>query len=136
MPAVASTSLDSRSKRSAKTLSEMVAAADAVSTPAGPFYRPGPACTDTSLHSSSKRTRTSTPTDLLADSSVADGTTSTHTGNTVGLTGTFEQIHVSEPGGSTHGGRSRRARVCAFSPAAFCACDNSFAAWLSVCDEH
>ena len=121
MPAVPSTSLDGRSKRCAKTLSDMVAAADAVCAPALPLYRPISSCTDTSLHSSSKRTRTSTVTAVLTDSSVTDGpAASVHTGHT---TGALAQIHMSEPGGSTHGGRSRRARVCPFATASECPCE-------------
>lgn len=113
----AGNSLDGRSKRDAKTLSEMVAAADAVSAP-GELFRTQPACTmtDTSLHSSSKRTRTSTGTALMAEPSMNEApATSSHTGHTTGLTGSLEQFHVSDVGGSTQGGRSRRTRVCCLS---------------------
>lgn len=90
----------------------MVAAADAVSVPGHRLYQSATVCTDTSLHSSSKRTRTSTGTTLLADSCIMDGATnSTHTIQTTGLTGSMEHVHVSDPGASSHGCRSRRSRV-------------------------
>jgi hypothetical protein len=111
--AVSGTSaLNGGGKRSAKSLSEMVAAVDALSVPDYPFHQLNPRGNETSLHSSSKRTRASTGTALLTDPSTTDGPTiSTHTCHTSGWTGSMEQVNVSEQGGSIHGSRDRRARV-------------------------
>lgn len=102
-------SLDARAKRSAMTLSEMVAKADAGPGGSGDASRP----TDSSLHSSSKRTRTSNGTALHPSTAGADAPSvaggqspSMHTN----LTGPMEAFGVGDGGGSTHG-RSRRSRV-------------------------
>lgn len=92
------------------TLSEMVAKADAVTGPAADASR----LADSSLHSSSKRTRTSNGTALHPSTAAGDTpsvagsqSASMHTN----LTGAMEAFGVSEGGGGSTHGRSRRSRV-------------------------
>eukprot|EP00892_Ulva_mutabilis_P001260 jgi/Ulvmu1/11134/UM071_0017.1 len=100
-------SVEGRTKRSAAvTLSEMVAKADAVAGPAGEASL----LADTSLHSSSKRTRTSNGTALHPNDtpSIAGGrSASLHTN----LTGQMDAFGMSDAGGGSTHSRSRRSRL-------------------------